>query len=179
MEELYFVTNPKARRFMQSLPRSPAIDLQGKFPKASPEAIDLLQKMLAVDPSRRITIAQAIEHPYLTEMRDAALEATRTERKSMITLIVVHWIVYLAIDWGDIETAELTERNVRRQMVEDVVFFHTECTPILEQLGGRTTAPAARASISAPVDFPDNPVLHAETTETDGMMHPEADLKDT
>ena len=35
-----------------------------KIPDASPQAIDLLQKMLKFSPDKRITIREAINHPY-------------------------------------------------------------------------------------------------------------------
>ena len=35
------------------------------FPHANPDALDLLDRMLAFDPSSRISVAQALEHPYL------------------------------------------------------------------------------------------------------------------
>jgi serine/threonine protein kinase len=37
-----------------------------KIPDANPQAIDLLKKMLKFNPERRITIKEAIEHPYFS-----------------------------------------------------------------------------------------------------------------
>lgn len=38
------------------------------FPKASPLAIDLLQQLLVFNPKNRITIDQALAHPYLAAL---------------------------------------------------------------------------------------------------------------
>jgi len=48
--------------------------LQGKafksvFPDADPDALDLLEKMLQFDPHKRITVLEALIHPYLAAIR--------------------------------------------------------------------------------------------------------------
>lgn len=44
------------------------------FPNANPDALDLLDKMLAFDPASRISVEQALEHPYLQIWHDASDE---------------------------------------------------------------------------------------------------------
>ncbi|CAM9242759.1 unnamed protein product, partial [Choristocarpus tenellus] len=44
----------------------------------SSEAKDLISKMLTVDPKKRITASEALEHPYL-KVKDAVLEATNMD----------------------------------------------------------------------------------------------------
>ena len=44
------------------------------FPNANPDALDLLDRMLAFDPTRRISVEQALEHPYLAIWHDASDE---------------------------------------------------------------------------------------------------------
>ncbi len=44
------------------------------FPAANPDALDLLDRMLAFDPSRRISVEEALEHPYLAIWHDASDE---------------------------------------------------------------------------------------------------------
>lgn len=36
--------------------------------RANPLAIDLLDKMLQFDPSKRVTVEQALAHPYLSQL---------------------------------------------------------------------------------------------------------------
>ena len=45
----------------------PFNNLRQRFPKLSPSGLDLLKQLLAYDPSRRLTAAAALEHPYFTE----------------------------------------------------------------------------------------------------------------
>lgn len=61
---------------MLGLPATPPVDLGVKFPDANPDAVDLLSKMLVLNPHRRISVEQALEHPYLVSLHDAALEPT-------------------------------------------------------------------------------------------------------
>lgn len=44
------------------------------FPNANPDALDLLNHMLAFDPSSRISVETALEHPYLHIWHDASDE---------------------------------------------------------------------------------------------------------
>ena len=44
--------------------------LSQRYAGAPPEAISLLQRMLHFDPAKRITVEQALEHPYMAPVRD-------------------------------------------------------------------------------------------------------------
>lgn len=66
----------KAIKYMKRLPPKPGKPLESLFPDASPEAIDLLNKMLEFDPDRRITVESALEHPYMAGMHDPEDEPT-------------------------------------------------------------------------------------------------------
>lgn len=50
------------------------ISFQQLFPRANPDALDLLDKMLAFDPSQRISVEEALEHRYLAIWHDASDE---------------------------------------------------------------------------------------------------------
>ncbi|KAF8687501.1 hypothetical protein HU200_043197 [Digitaria exilis] len=67
---LEFIDNPKARKYIKSLPYTPGIPLPSMYPQAHPLAIDLLQKMLVFDPSKRISVTEALEHPYMSPLYD-------------------------------------------------------------------------------------------------------------
>ncbi|KAK9038054.1 hypothetical protein V6N11_022947 [Hibiscus sabdariffa] len=68
--DLAFIDNPKARRYIKSLPYSRGIHFSHLYPQADPLAIDLLQRMLVFDPSKRITITEALLHPYMSGLYD-------------------------------------------------------------------------------------------------------------
>lgn len=50
------------------------VPFQQLFPRANPDALDLLDRMLAFDPSRRIGVEEALEHRYLAIWHDASDE---------------------------------------------------------------------------------------------------------
>jgi serine/threonine protein kinase len=70
--ELDFVTSERAKRFMMSLPNKAATPMAELFPahKGETEALDLLTKMLEFHPRKRITIQQALEHPFLLSLHN-------------------------------------------------------------------------------------------------------------
>jgi serine/threonine protein kinase len=48
------------------LPRRKGKDLSNVFKGANPDAIDLIKKMLTFDPAKRITVDEALGHPYMS-----------------------------------------------------------------------------------------------------------------
>ncbi|KAJ7672613.1 kinase-like domain-containing protein [Mycena polygramma] len=57
---------------LKDFPVFPKVPLGQVIPKASPAALDLLERLLKFDPSERISAADALSHPYFTETMNAA-----------------------------------------------------------------------------------------------------------
>lgn len=66
----------RVRSYVQSLPSRSAVPLAKLYPNAEPEALDLLAAMLRFDPRERISVTQALEHPYLAKYHDPDDEPT-------------------------------------------------------------------------------------------------------
>ncbi len=48
------------------MPKRKPKDFNTVFKGANPEAIDLMRKMLMFDPVKRITVDDALKHPYMS-----------------------------------------------------------------------------------------------------------------
>ncbi|CAM9149335.1 unnamed protein product, partial [Hapterophycus canaliculatus] len=67
--ELAFVSTEKARRFILKLPATIPKCLRDQFPTtASDEALDLLSKMLEFSPETRISVDDALRHPFMRNL---------------------------------------------------------------------------------------------------------------
>lgn len=60
----------RAQNYVRSLPIMRRVPFSELFPKANPLALDLLERMLAFDPFQRITVDEALNHPYLAVWHD-------------------------------------------------------------------------------------------------------------
>ena len=107
--ETSFVSSEKARRYLHALPRYPRVDFRTVYPDAAVEAVDLIDKMLAFDPSKRITVAQALAHPYLASLHDESDEPSASRPF-----------------FFDFEGETLSEERVRDLVYEELVGFHDE-----------------------------------------------------
>lgn len=61
----------KAKNYVRGLPFKQQRSFRSLFPNASTQALDLLSKMLKFDPTERITVEEALKHPYLESLHDA------------------------------------------------------------------------------------------------------------
>lgn len=64
------VGSERAQHYIRSLPPMPRVNLSTLYPKATPLALDLLEQLLEFDPARRITVSNALAHPYLATYHD-------------------------------------------------------------------------------------------------------------
>lgn len=100
------IANPVARGSLQRLTRRPPMNFNKIFPQATPDALDLLQKLLSFDPAERPTAAEALRHPYFAvlahDVNDASAPSQVTiphdefafEFKANITTVELRKLIY-------------------------------------------------------------------------------------
>ncbi|KAG6634025.1 mitogen-activated protein kinase homolog MMK2-like [Carya illinoinensis] len=67
---LGFLRSDNARRYVRQLPQCRKQPFSARFPRMCPGALDLLEKMLVFDPNERITVEEALCHPYMSSFHD-------------------------------------------------------------------------------------------------------------
>jgi len=75
-DSLNWIKTPEARDWIQRMEPSSGHNFKKIFRNASPEALELLTKILKLDPSDRISVIDGLEHPYLKEFHDPTKEVT-------------------------------------------------------------------------------------------------------
>lgn len=76
MEDYYGIKSRRAREYIRSLPFKKKIPFRAMFPKSNELALDLLEKLLAFNPAKRISVEDALRHPYLEPYHDPEDEPT-------------------------------------------------------------------------------------------------------
>lgn len=69
----------KARNYLQALPEKPKVPFEKLYVKADSKALDLLSRMLTFNPIKRISVEEALAHPYLEQYYDPTDEPVAEE----------------------------------------------------------------------------------------------------
>lgn len=87
--------------------------LSDRLPAAPPEAIDLLQKLIHFNPNTRISVEEALAHPFLASVRDSAREQTEASGLTSPE-IIEHPPAHSQL-----------KKNVLTKIAEEVMFYNT------------------------------------------------------
>ncbi|EQC39749.1 CMGC/MAPK protein kinase [Saprolegnia diclina VS20] len=116
--ELGFVTNEKAKRWMaKQTVQAPKDWKNDVAPSAPDDAIDLMKRLLAFDPTTRITIDDALAHPFLAPYREAASEG----------------LASAPFDFAFEQHGDLLDKPALQRLIfEDVCHYHPEARAELD-----------------------------------------------
>ncbi|CAJ1013780.1 Protein kinase domain/Protein tyrosine kinase, putative [Leishmania utingensis] len=105
-EDISSVGSAAAQKYLKKKGYRPRPDWRQRYPNASVEALDLLRRMLVFNPKQRITVLQAMRHPFLDQLHDDADDS--------ITYTPFHFD----------EKKQKTVLDVKRAIYEESVKFH-------------------------------------------------------
>lgn len=128
-EDLDFVTSEKARRFMRKLPTKPLVPLNQQFPNASADCLDLLRRMLQIHPRKRITVEEALKHPFMSHLHSEEDEPVCDQ----------------LFDFS-FEDEKLHRIRLQELIWEEIGDFRPNCLPVAPRKDG--TRPPNRRSLS-------------------------------
>ena len=71
MDDVQFIGDREIRRYLLGLPFRPKVIWKDRYPNGSPGAIDLLEKLLKLNPNHRGTAEECLKHPFLERYSDS------------------------------------------------------------------------------------------------------------
>ena len=104
------ITNEQNREFMEQMPKRAGKDFEELFEGVNPLAVDLLKKIFVYDPAERITVADAMAHPYLSDVR--------CEDDEPVTTPVC------SFDF-EFEKFALTKNDYKKLMWDEIMLYHS------------------------------------------------------
>lgn len=66
LDDFYAISSHRSRDYLRALPFKKKKPFASLYPNANPDALDLLERMLAFNPRKRITVEECLAHPYLS-----------------------------------------------------------------------------------------------------------------
>jgi len=73
-EDLSWIRTPEAAAWVKNMTPYPGKDFNKVFKMSTPEGLQLLRATLALDPTQRISVVEALELPYLSQYHDPSSE---------------------------------------------------------------------------------------------------------
>jgi mitogen-activated protein kinase 1/3 len=69
-DDLAFITNENAKKYVLSLPEKKKVSVKEFIKYENEDCLNLLDKLLEINPQKRITAQEALSHPYFESLHD-------------------------------------------------------------------------------------------------------------
>ncbi|POW12874.1 hypothetical protein PSTT_04199, partial [Puccinia striiformis] len=112
LDEFYAINSRRSQDYIRSLPLRKKRAFASIYPNASALAVDFLNKTLTFDPKKRLTVEQALQHPYLEAYHDPEDEPTAPPLDED----------FFAFDR---QKDEITKEELKQLLFDEVNSFHT------------------------------------------------------
>lgn len=109
--ELEILSDFKDKEILKKISSNSQKSFEERFSEFGPEVLDLLSRMLAFDPKKRITVEEALDHPYLSQLHCPEDEPT-TEHVSPFDF--------------DFEIYDLKREDYKELLYEEVMLYHSD-----------------------------------------------------
>ena len=151
-EDILSIGSQAAQKYLKKKSKRERIVLEQKYPDACPESLDLLEKLLVFHPEKRITVAEAMRHPYLQELHD------EDDEKIDVPSFIFD------------EHRHRTIADVKRAILEETANFHKK---------NPKTAPKTRIAATVRAEDSDgrtgHNLIHQDERDDDTQKFDEAD----
>jgi serine/threonine protein kinase len=94
---------------MKGQAHKPKVAFSSLYPKADPLAVELLDRMLMFNPAKRITVEEALAHPYLESLHNDEDEPVADSVFSF-----------------EFEKEDLTRERLQEMIFDECCYFHPE-----------------------------------------------------
>lgn len=85
LEEYNAISSRRSRDYLRALPFRKKRNFATIYPNASALAVDFLNRSLTFDPKKRITVEEALAHPYLSNYREWGFD----DRVAVRTVLII------------------------------------------------------------------------------------------
>jgi len=118
-EEIAALDDKQARAYLEDLPKMGGQDLTEMFPSFQKDknGLDLIRGMLQFDKTKRMTVEQALKHPYFARVRDVDLEAAHPRMKF------------------DFEAVPMKKKELHGLILREVLCYHPKQRAKFEDAG--------------------------------------------